>query len=72
MSNNRIPPYVMADGSVIDQIEVPEQVFGREPTSAKGVLALRARRARLDPLWATRSRESKQRLLDLDAREQRR
>lgn len=80
-----IEPYVYRDGTVLGgppeppdpwdgDPETPGPVAESSPRRGRGTspLALAARRRRTDPLWASRSPESKRMLLDLDAREARR
>lgn len=69
-------PYTYANGEVHgdDPTKTPDlaQQSGR-PARGRATFAQRARlaarRAALDPNWASRSPESKRRLLDLDLRE---
>ncbi|GAA1920262.1 hypothetical protein [Nocardioides marmoribigeumensis] len=79
-----IEPYRYANGEVHggppeppdpwSGTETPSLAAESSPRRGRGTsrLVLRARRVRDDPQWASRSPESKRRLLDLDEREARR
>lgn len=66
-------PYTFANGDTYGGEEPPEPVtarsVGRKPPKPSNRLALRARRVKNDPNWATHSARVKQMLLDLDQKE---
>ena len=71
-----IPPYTFANGDTHGEPDrTPAPASAHAPPPPRVTLAERARLARrrreTDPEWANRSKASRKRLLDLDAREAR-